>query len=319
VVWAPHRDLRVRATWGESFRAPALTEVFERPLIGATLVAEGSAQRLTVLTTGGNPDLRPETATNSTVGIDWTPAATPGLRLSATVFGIEFTDRIGQPALENVAGALTDPSLAPFVDRVDATNPADLARVRALVENPAFLQPGLFPAEAYQVIVDGRYVNTSTVTVRGADLTATYGFERGPDRFTVEGSATWFADYDRRLTPAAATERLVDTVGFPVDFRGRVSGDWTRGPATTRLSLDYVDDYRTPAGGVVDAWTRLDAQLTWRFDADAGEAGTDLTLSVRNLLDAEPPFYDAPSGFGFDAAQADPLGRVVALQLIRRW
>ena len=42
-------------------------------------------------------------------------------------------------------------------------------------------------------------------------------------------------------------------------------------------------------------------------------------LSVRNLLDADPPFYDVSTGFGYDPAQADIFGRVVALQLIKRW
>ena len=45
----------------------------------------------------------------------------------------------------------------------------------------------------------------------------------------------------------------------------------------------------------------------------------DLALSVRNLFDAEPPFYDAPQGIGYDPANADPLGRVISLQLTKRW
>jgi outer membrane receptor protein involved in Fe transport len=42
-------------------------------------------------------------------------------------------------------------------------------------------------------------------------------------------------------------------------------------------------------------------------------------LSVQNLFDAAPPFYDSPRGFGYDAANADPYGRVIALQAAKRW
>ena len=44
-----------------------------------------------------------------------------------------------------------------------------------------------------------------------------------------------------------------------------------------------------------------------------------LALTIHNLFDQAPPFYDAPSGFGFDPGQASLMGRTVALQLIKRW
>jgi outer membrane receptor protein involved in Fe transport len=85
------------------------------------------------------------------------------------------------------------------------------------------------------------------------------------------------------------------------------------------MGLNYVDGYRTSTGSGVDAWLTADAQIRWSPTAIAGVSGLDLTLNVRNLFDADPPFFDAASGYGFDAGQADPLGRVVSLQLTRRW
>ena len=41
--------------------------------------------------------------------------------------------------------------------------------------------------------------------------------------------------------------------------------------------------------------------------------------AIQNLFDADPPFYDASTGLGFDPGQASPLGRIVSLQLTRRW
>lgn len=38
-------------------------------------------------------------------------------------------------------------------------------------------------------------------------------------------------------------------------------------------------------------------------------------LSIRNLFNRDPPFYDASASAGYDYANADPLGRIVALTL----
>ena len=48
-------------------------------------------------------------------------------------------------------------------------------------------------------------------------------------------------------------------------------------------------------------------------------AGTGLTLTVQNLFDRAPPFYDAPEGVAYDAANANVMGRFVSLQLTKAW
>jgi outer membrane receptor protein involved in Fe transport len=47
--------------------------------------------------------------------------------------------------------------------------------------------------------------------------------------------------------------------------------------------------------------------------------GLTVSLSAQNLFDTDPPFVNQSSGIGYDASSADPLGRFVALQLIKRW
>nr|WP_246371140.1 TonB-dependent receptor [Phenylobacterium haematophilum] len=47
--------------------------------------------------------------------------------------------------------------------------------------------------------------------------------------------------------------------------------------------------------------------------------GLSVALNVQNLFDSDPPFYDGPTGIGYDPANADPLGRFVSLQLTKRW
>lgn len=321
VVWAPVSDLKLRANWGTSFRAPALTEIFDRYYISAAYVSDGVTRKVALIQGGGNPDLQPETAETFTAGFDWSPSRLSGLRVSGTWFNTTFDNQIGRPAGENLSQALLDPSLAPFVTLVSpTTSTVDRATVVSLITSPAFLLPGILPAEAYGAIVDGRWVNTASVQVRGVDGAVSYEFETGErDRFRIEASGSYMSDYRRQITPTAPVINRVGEFGYPVDFRGTLAGTWTRGVWSVRIAGNHVNSYSTPSGPDIDAWNTADVQATWTPTGSGWSQGLRLTLSVRNLFDEDPPFYDATSGLGYDAGQADPLGRVAALQLTKRW
>jgi iron complex outermembrane receptor protein len=321
VVWAPLPDLKLRANWGTSFRAPALTEIFDRYFISAAYVSDGVTRKVALIQGGGNPNLEPETAETFTAGFDYSPAHLSGLRVSGTWFDTTFDNQIGRPASENLSQALIDPSLAPFVTLVNpATSAADRATVVSLISSPAFLLPGILPAEAFGVIVDGRWVNTASVQVRGLDGAISYDFERGDrDRLRIEASGSYMTDYKRQITPTAPIVDRVGQFGYPVDFRGTLAATWTRDVWSVRVGLNHVSSYSTPAGPDIDAWNTADLQVRWAPTGPGWAEGLELTASVRNLFDEDPPFYDAASGLGFDAGQADPLGRVASLQLTKRW
>ncbi|MBP7703738.1 MAG: TonB-dependent receptor [Caulobacter sp.] len=320
VVWEPTASLTLRGTLGTSFRAPTLKEVYEVGEIGPATLPRGNLDVLSVVLYGGNPDLEPETATSWTLGGDWRPTPLPDLQLTATWFDIDFEGRIGTPALENVDAALNDPALAPFVTLVDPSNPADLAKVEALISDPTFFAPGAYPANAYGAIVDARYVNTGRVRVRGLDLGARYRLDLGADTIDLVASATYLANFQRAVTPTAPMIELVDRAGQPVDWRARLAATWTHGPHQTTFAINYVDNYGAENGETVDAWTTLD--FSWRWDLSGTfdwASGLQGILSVQNVFDADPPFYDNVRGYGYDPANADPLGRVLSLQLSRRW
>jgi outer membrane receptor protein involved in Fe transport len=319
LLWTATDALRFRASWGTSFRAPALTEIYERYFISATFVSDGAAQRVALLEGGGNPDLEPETAESFTAGFTFRPRGVSGLRMEATWFDTRFSNQIGRPALDNAPQALLDPSLSPFVTLIDRNSPADRARVEALITSPAYLLPGALPAEAFGLIVNGRWVNTASVEVRGLDGAVSYDAQRERDRFRFEAAGSYVVDYQRALTPAASPAELVDRLGFPVDFRGTAAATWFRGDFSLRAGLNYVSGYKDAAERRIDSWTTADLQAGWSPGGSGVLKGLQGYLTVRNLLDEAPPFYDAPSGLGFDAGQADPLGRVVSLQLTKRW
>jgi outer membrane receptor protein involved in Fe transport len=321
VIWAPAEGLQFRATYGTSFRAPALRETEDPPLYSPTLLPLGSGRLRTLILQGGNRDLEPETARSWALGFDWEPARWPKLRVSGTGFDVRFEDRISQPVAQNLIGALGDPTLSAFVRRISpGTDAADRALIESFLSSP-FLSTlgGVFPAEAYGAIVDNRYVNTSALKVRGLDLTARYAFAAWGGELTLGANGTYLFRYREQVTPTAPVLDRVDLANFPVRLRGRLTADWTRDRLTAGLALNYVDPYRDAAGTRIDGQHTVDLQLRLAPPARGPLRDVALTVNVRNLFDDDPPFYDNPIGVGYDGSNADPVGRFVSVQLTRSW
>ncbi len=319
LLYSPTPDLLLRASHGTSFRAPALRELFTAYALGPTFLNRGGVNVLAVVQYGGNPDLRPETATSTTAGFVWTPEALDGFRLEGGWFRTRFEDRIGNPVLENLTNVLNDPALSPFVRYVSpATNAEDRALVQSLLDHPGNFSPTVMPVTAYGVVVDNRFVNAAAVEVEGLDLSARYRFELGAGQMLVDGSLTHLLTNDRQITAASPNEDLLGDPHFPARWRGRMGGQWSSGPLTLGLIANYVSGGRDPVGGRgVDDWLTFDGQV--RYDVEGWGDGLSLSLNVLNLANAEPPFYDASRGIGYDAANTNALGRQISLQLVKRW
>lgn len=321
LVWSPASGIRLRSTYGTSFRAPNLTELTARQSVSATVLprADGSQAAVLVLS-GGNPDLQPEKARSWTVGMDLAPPGLAGVHANLTWFRTRFRDRIGRPALDHVDDVLIDPSLAPFVQNVSpSTSPADLARVTALLA----AAPGAgtsFPPQAISAIVDTRYANTAGTTVSGFDLGAGYAFKLGNNRIGLDANGTYLTRFRQTLTPTAPSIENVNEVGYPVRLRGKLIGDWSNGPYGATATYNLVGAYHDLLGQRVASWSTFDLQLRYESQATHGPLqGTKLALNVQNLFDRDPPFTDTSQGIGYDAANADALGRFISLQLTKRW
>lgn len=320
-TWTPVTGLRLRATYGESFRAPALQELWDAPLNGPILFSVGAQRILALALQGGNPTLGPETATTWTAGFDFEPSALPALRLSASWFRTLFRDRIDRPVTQNLAGALTDPRFAPFVRLISpASSAADRQLIERLLADPATTtSQGVFPPEAYGAIVEVRNVNTGALEVEGIDLQASLGRDMAGGRLTLTANASWLLDHRQQLTPTSGWQELAGVATYPARFRGRVAADWARGGLGLGLVANRSAEARDALGATIEGFTTFDAYGRLAGDLGGRWEGLTLALNVRNLFNQGPPFYDNALGFAFDAGAYDPIGRFVSLQLTRRW
>lgn len=318
VIWSPVETVNVRASYGTSFRAPSLPEVFQTQDGGPSfLAAGGGATKLVFIRFGGNLGLEPEHAKSWTAGVDYSSHVVPGLKLSLTWFDTQFEGQIGTPVYENISNVLGNPAYSPFVQTLDPTNAADQTKLAALLAGTT--SAGLYPTTAYTAIVDGRNVNTGGLHVQGLDLTGRYGLSLGGGKLDVSSNVSYLLDYERKVTPASSWLSLLNLARQPVDLRAKLDATWTREAWSLTGGLNYVDDYKTAQGKRIDSWATIDAQLAWRAKGTGWTKGLSAAFSVQNLFDKDPPFYDDPQGVGYDTANADPLGRFVSFQLTKRW
>lgn len=322
ISWSPFDGVRLRSSYGTSFRAPNLREIHDTRRVSATILPEADGtQTAIILLSGGNPDLGPETARSFSAGISLAPQFASGLRADATWFRTRFNRRIGRPALDDLTNALVNPALTPFVEHVSpATNASDLARVTELLNDPSSTAQGVFPPTAIGAIVDARYVNTGSTDVSGIDLAVNYALDRGQHHFNLGAAGTYLLRYREKLTPTAPSIDQVNIAGQPARFRGKLNGGWSLGAFGSSATLNYVNGYRDLTGRAIDSWTTVDLQLRFRPEKQESPLrGFTVALNVQNLFDRDPPFYDSPSGVGYDATNADALGRFVSLQLSKDW
>ena len=225
--------------------------------------------------------MRPETADSWSAGAAYSPEVR-GLTFTSTSRGsargspIKSASRLRQ----NLLTVLTDPTLSSFVTPIDPSrNAADLAKITALLDSPASRAMGQFPATAYGAIVQAGYVNSAALLVSGLDFTVNYTLRRGANRFDVDADGSYLLQYDRKVTPTSPTIELVDTANYPVDFRGRLAGTWTRGVISGTLDLNYLDGERDALGARIGSWTTVDLQAAFHSPAQSGELeGCDVSV-----------------------------------------
>lgn len=321
VQWRPLPDLTLRATWGQSFKAPQFAQMLGGT--GASIgslpafldpdATNGSTGLLQIL--GANRELAPEEAETWTAGFELAPSWLDGFRLSATYFDIEFSNRIANPGFILDAFQNPDQYQGYFIRN---PTPQQITDYLALADDVS----GVIPPDGIEVIWDERLTNLASLRVRGVDLSASYALETNWGELSLFATASGLFEFSRQNNPSLSGTDVLDTILNPVDWRARAGVALDAGAWRGALSLQYTDDYRdtlsTPQREI-NSWTTFDARLTRRFGQSDDGAGAEITLDIRNLADEDPPFANNPIGMGFDTLNASPVGRVVMVEVRQRW
>ena len=328
VVYSPIAGLSLRATYGTSFRAPSLVDGADQIqnifIQNLTDPASGTGTTRGVFYNGGNSKLGPEEATTWSYGLDWNPSFLEGLRVSATYYKIDYTNRID--VVPNTA--LTQAAVYGVyaMRRPAASDVAGNAAFNALVANFMSSPDLQNPVEAVtniNAIIDGRRQNLGSLKQDGLDVNIGYRMETGVGSFDASVDVAKIFHVKRRTAAGAPETDVNDTFGNPVDLRVRYALGWSLGGFSAHAFANSVDSFRNTAvtpNVQAPSQTTYDATLSYAFPESAPYHldGVRLTLSAQNLTDEDPPVV-LNGTVSWDSQTASPIGRLVAFEITKSW
>jgi len=325
VVYEPLADLRVRGTWGESFKAAPFPRMYDPrnvQLWDASILGSATPG-VAMFVFGGNPDLEPETSTSRTLGFDWSPTRISGLNVSVTYFNVDYRDRIVQP-FSSIGTVLSDPASEPFLIR----NPSAAEQAAAIAQASRFssLIPTPYDPTTVIALVQGAYLNALEQTIEGLDVSVSKTFDLRHGEFDIHLNGSWL-DLAQQNLPTLPIVTLSGRAFYPTETRLRGGATWRGDRLSATATVNYQSgstDWVLASPADISSWTTIDLNFAYRFPDWSGDLdGLDVSLGVLNALDKDPPFVagagSALQGMNFDSANASPVGRFVALTLRQRF
>jgi outer membrane receptor protein involved in Fe transport len=328
LVLAPTEDFAVKASWGRSFKTPTLYQQYvgrEAYLFSAadfgTDVPAGSSL---FYVSGGNRDLKPEKARSWSTTISVHPSQLQGLKVEASYFNIDFTNRVVQPVAGSLGGILDKPAYADLLTFAPDAGTLDAIAAGSLYGLTNF-SDGEYDPSRVVALVDNRYRNVARQTIKGVDLSVSYRLDLADQQsLSFSGFGSYLQSH-QRLTDSLPALQLAGTVFNPPHVRARGGLTWETRKSDISGFASYtgpVDDARPEQKTRVGPALTFDLVGRWNVGGTAlAKGGVDITLSILNVLDDRPDtiFTTGPTDTPYDSTNYSPIGRFVALALSKRW
>lgn len=352
INWALTSTVRVRASQGNSFRAPSLYELYLGDQTGflsqstidpcysiesqsspsATVVANCAAQGIPtnytaagsgsalVYSGGGKGILKAETSDNKGLGIVWTPHFA-NMQVALDYYETKVNNEVSKFGSANILyQCYNSPNLSsPFCSLFTRD-----------------LTPG--STTLYNIItVHDNYLNVAEEWQRGYNLSFNYKHNFGFMKLEVTSQNQFVTDWTYTLLNGSAPQNELGYTGYPhyagnIDFRID-KGDYTFmwgmdvvGPTNDKgyYGTDLISNYSGVTGNTVRAErsTKLYAAHTVSLRKSFDKWAVIGTIS--NLFDQDPPTvstgaYSGRLGNAPLTSQYDQIGRAFRLTLQRKW
>ncbi|MEO6255400.1 MAG: TonB-dependent receptor [Sphingomicrobium sp.] len=324
INYKPIRDLRLRGSFAEGFRAPSIGELFgtasrfdqtlsdpcsndsaaprnflndaavKANCIAAGVPADGSYEQvnpqISVLV-GGNENLLPETSRSWVFGGVYSPSVVPGLSIEVNHYNIKL-----KGAVQTVDAAVT---LDQCVVQGDAGACALVTRAGA----------------GQLTQVQGLLQNIAGIETEGVDLNIAYRFPAFPiGQFNFTWNNTFLSKYSV-IVPTTNGELVIDREGteqgspsqaFP-KYKSIGILDWDRGPIGATLTGRYISSLVESDGNHMKARLYSDFQLRWTPPFYEDRFG--VALGVNNFMNVKAPGCFTCDINNFDPSAYDLPGR----------
>ena len=323
LLWSPTTNLTFRGTWSSAFRPPVLNDLAPGNSGSGVVSVPNASSPLAPPTTilfaaGNNPNLQDERARTWTLGAQLTPASVTGLSVAMTYFNTYYSDRIESAVLEPDFLAL--PQFSWLVNR----NFTAAQREQICNETAFAGVPGDCLGAPIDAIVDNRLRNIEHLQTSGIDLIGKYGFANSCGRFDLSLNGSYVLQYAEQRTPGDPLTQLLNTPYNPINLRLRSLLSWQRAGWGASFFVNFQNGYRdvlSEPNRNIRSFTTLDLQLRYRIANDGANflANTEVAVTAQNLFNSSPPFFNNPLGAGYDQENADLTGRILSVNVRKRW
>mgnify|MGYP003642377687 CR=1 FL=1 len=317
--WEPVEGYKIRGIYQHAVRSPNIGELFAPVVTGLTglavdpcaganpvgnasltaiCIAQGapagqigsipvpSASQINA-TSGGNPDLDPETANSYTIGVVLTPPSIPGLTLTADYYNIK------------IKGAITTPTPGDIID--PCYSGVDPSACALIVRNPlngSLNGGGDTPGLLLQL------TNQGQIETSGVDLRVGYRFPTSFGKVAFDFNGNWTEQLKFNSNPANPTSINRECVSYYGENCEPITPEFTFNLRTTVSLGDTVDisllytwldavslePLSAAFGGALPEYSSIGSysyfDLTTRFSVSDN---FEMTLGIQNLLDKKPP------------------------------
>jgi len=294
LIYSPIDDLRFRATRSRDIRAPNLEELFARGGGGQSPGIldpwNNNAPLPTFLNaTGGNPDLQPEEADTTGLGVVLQPSFLPGFSVSVDYYDI------------NVKGAIDTIDTQQILNRCHM---GQTALCDAIIREPS--------GQIFMVLATP--FNLASLHQRGWDIETSYSMPLlgGELNLRALGTHVEFSKRDDGVAPVRDNVGDNANVG-PLKWRGLFSAGYSLGPVTATWTGRYMSSghlgalyveckadcppsttyAQTIDHNYVASRFYHDLSLSYELEFPGGTSG-QLYLNVQNVADKQPPAVAKP-------------------------
>ncbi|MGL4220191.1 MAG: TonB-dependent receptor [Shewanella sp.] len=308
ISWRPVDSLLLRASYGDSFRAPNMGEMFSSQSLSFEKAVDslwcnepGNVDAVYCATSnqhktwyGGNPDLEAEEGNSLTLGGVWN--ATDNWNIELSYFSIAYENKIESISVNDILRDEIKNGSSPYVHR---------------------------GADGKIEYIEAGVRNLATVETSGIDFVTAYNLETGIGDFNFRLDLTHVLDFKKQ---DYAESEMIDYAGLTdsPDWRGNFATSWKYDDFSAAWTVVYIGrqsaDYYNQLEET-DVYVDYSNYFKHNIQFAYNHAyNGSITVGVNNVFDADAPnFYTYADYRDVNVGLYDVLGRTYYLRINQKF
>ena len=306
--WRPVDSLLLRASYGDSFRAPNMSEMFSSQSLSFEKAVDslwcnepGNVDAIYCATNnqhktwyGGNPNLEAEEGNSLTLGSVWN--VTDDWNVELSYFSITYDNKIESVDVDDILRDEIKNGSSPYVHR---------------------------GADGKIEYIEAGVRNLATVETSGIDFVTAYNLETAIGDFNFKLDLTHVLDFKKQDNAEAEMIDYAGTTDSP-DWRGNLATSWKYDDFSAAWTVVYIGSQSADYYNTLEETDRyVDYSHYFKHNiqfAYQHAYNGSITVGVNNLFDADAPNYYTYADYrDVNVGLYDVLGRTYYLRINQKF